>query len=81
MMRLVYMMSATGMVLSLAAGVAVPALAGEGSVGVNYSNSDVAVLDGLRPLYPEVLSGARSADPCPDKLAAGFGKQIHRRQN
>ena len=37
MMRLVYMMSAAGMVLSLAAGVAAPALAGEGSVGVNYS--------------------------------------------
>ena len=37
MMRLVYIMSAAGMVLSLAAGVAAPALAGEGSVGVNYS--------------------------------------------
>ena len=37
MMRLVYIMSAAGMVLSLAAGAAAPALAGEGSVGVNYS--------------------------------------------
>ena len=43
MMRLVYMMSAAGMVLSLAAGAAAPALAGEGSVGVNYS-----ILDGMR---------------------------------